>query len=299
LKVSPNFDAISQKSSALVHQISTLIFNNTDLLILTFFTNLKVVSVYVMYNLIFSNIDRIIGTVNNSFTFALGQNFHEKKEKFIKFYDTYEVFFMAFVFSLFSIAFILILPFMKLYTLHIDDVNYLDPILPILFVILKLLNNARTSSNNVIFIAGHFKSTQYRSILESTINLFFSIVFVTFLGIYGVLLGTICALLYRSTDMIIYANKVILKRNPIVTFRRWLINIGVFTLIVLSNSYYSFFNLTSYTEILIWGMLLSLVIFPIYIFIGLIFEKEVYYLSKDFCKRALIRFKRRLFKVYA
>ncbi|MEH7014811.1 sugar isomerase, partial [Neobacillus niacini] len=46
LKVKPNFEAIRQKNSVLVHEASTLVFRNTDILIITFFCNLKIVSVY-------------------------------------------------------------------------------------------------------------------------------------------------------------------------------------------------------------------------------------------------------------
>ena len=44
------------------------------------------------------------------------------------------------------------------------------------------------------------------------------------IGIYGVLIGTIVALLYRTNDIIIYANMKILGRKPWNTYRRWLVN---------------------------------------------------------------------------
>ena len=46
LREKPNYEAISQKNSVFIHQISTLVFSNTDTIILTFFCGLKVVSVY-------------------------------------------------------------------------------------------------------------------------------------------------------------------------------------------------------------------------------------------------------------
>ncbi len=74
---------------------------------------------------------------------------------------------------------------------------------------------------NTISFAQHFRQTQWRSVLESGINLSVSICAVLLLrgrtelsGIYGVLIGTIAALLYRSNDMILYANRRILHRSP-------------------------------------------------------------------------------------
>ncbi|WP_026568367.1 sugar isomerase [Bacillus sp. UNC41MFS5] len=275
LKVNPNFESIAQKNSVIVHQISGMIFRNTDVLVLTIFTNLKIVSVYVLYNLLFSVIDNIINTVNNSIIFALGRTFHQSRDIFIKLYDAYEVYFMALVFSLFTIAYIFILPFMKIYTSGIEDINYIDFWLPILFVLLKLLSNARASSNSLIEIAGHFSKTKYRSIIESLINLVSSIIFVQFFGIYGVLLGTIMALLYRSVDIIIYANKRILKRSSWITIKRWIINFGIILVIVFTTDHINI-NLTSYISVVSWAAMFTVIILLIFFTVSSLFEKEIF-----------------------
>ncbi|WP_147534135.1 sugar isomerase [Bacillus marasmi] len=281
LSIKPDFEAISQKNSALVHQFSTLIFSNTTVLILTLFTNLKVVSVYVMYNLLFSIIDNVIITINSSLTAALGQTYHESRERFLKFYDVYETYFMAIIYALFTIAYILILPFMKLYTAGITDINYIDTILPVLFIIIKLLGNARISSNNAINIAGHFKKTQNRSLLESGINIVFTLIFVQIWGIYGALMGTITALLYRSIDMIVYSSKNILERSPLITSKRWFINVCLFLLIIFIAGKFDI-NPTSYIGIVGWASLLVATILPTYLIVSSIFEKEVFLYSKAF-----------------
>ena len=60
-----------------------------------------------------------------------------------------------------------------------------------------------------------------------TINLTVSLVMVQYLGVYGVLIGTIFALFYRTNDVIIYANWNILGRKPWKTYRRWATNLVV------------------------------------------------------------------------
>ncbi|GGL56529.1 lipopolysaccharide biosynthesis protein [Sporolactobacillus putidus] len=293
LKSRPNFQSISQKNSVMIHQLSTLIFNNTDVLILTFFTNLKVVSVYVIYNMLFTVIDRVIGTVNDSITFALGQTFYDNKKRFIMMFDTYEVYFMAFVFSFYAVAYILVLPFMRLYTSGIKDINYIDFWLPVLFVTLKLLSNARTPSNNLINIAGHFKKTQYRSILESSINIVCSLIFVHYLGMYGVLMGTIAALLYRSIDMIVYANQTILDRNPWPTIRRWLTDVLIFLLIIFVASKINI-NPHSYLHVIGWACLLSLLVIPIYLVLSSLSERNVYKYARQLMIENMKKIKKRV-----
>lgn len=90
---------------------------------------------------------------------------------------------------------------------------------------------ARRTSSQIINFAGHFKQTQVRSIIESVINLTVSLVLVFKIGMYGVLVGTIAALLYRTNDVIIYANWNILGRKPWKTYRRWIQNTVVMVLI--------------------------------------------------------------------
>lgn len=228
LTVEPDYESISQSKNVLIHQFSGLIFNNTDSIILTAFCGLKVVSVYSLYTMLFSMISNALSVVINSVVFSLGQAYHTDRKRFDEMYDAYELFYMTLVFALYSVAYYFILPFVKRYTAGVTDINYLDPLLPTLMVSLYLLSCGRSAPNQAINIAGHFKNTQYRSLAESVINITVSLLAVQRWGIYGVLIGTIAALLYRVNDMILYSCKHILMRSPWITYRRWLINLAVF-----------------------------------------------------------------------
>ena len=231
LNVKPNFQAISQRSAVLVHQVSALVFSHTDVLVLTFVCGLKTVSIYSMYASIYGMVSNLITITGNSVQSVLGQTFHNDREKYIELQDAFETYYLALVFGLFTIASIFILPFMKLYTAG-ADINYIDWKLPVLFSTYQLINYGRISSNNIISFAGKFKETQWRAWLETGINLVVSFVCVFQFGIYGVLIGTIAALLYRANDIIIFANKVVLNRSPWPTYRRWLIDLVVFSVLV-------------------------------------------------------------------
>jgi O-antigen/teichoic acid export membrane protein len=271
LNVKPDFSAMSQKNSVLVHQISGMIFNNTDVLILTIFCGFKVVSVYVMYNLVFQMINSLVSNLNSGAVFILGSTYYENKNKFLNLYDSFELYYMAIVFALYSITYILILPFMKLYTAGITDINYINSWLPILFVSLNLMSFARWPGMNAINVAGHFRKTQYRSIIESTINIVMSLICVNRFGIYGVLIGTICALLYRTNDIIIYSSRHILKRSSLITYKRWVVNIILFlSIVIIANK----FNITpnSYIKFAITSVILLIIIVPIFFTVVSIFD---------------------------
>ena len=281
MRVTPDYAAISQSKNALVHQISSLVFFNTDVLILTYFCGLKTVSVYSMYTMLFGIISTAITNFSGA-NFILGQTFNTDRERSLRLLDVYEIFNMVLTFSLFCIANMFILPFMQLYTRGVTDINYVDIYLPYLIIATQLLSNGRNSSSQIIEYAGHFKQTQWRSILESVINLSVSLACVFKFGIYGVLLGTIAALLYRTNDMIIYANKKILHRSPWKTYRRWLVNLALFIAItVLSKPLFARIALDTYPRIILWAAITCVIVIPLFFVVASLFDRETYRYAKE------------------
>lgn len=284
LNATPDYEAIGQKNSVMVHELSYLIFRNTDVLVLTLFTNLKIVSIYVMYNMIYTIVDNFVQTFNGSIKFALGQSYFENKKKFMRMYDAYETYFIGLVFAILSITTLLVLPFMRLYTAGIDDIDYIDYGLPLLFAASKLLINARSPVDNVIDIAGHFSNTQGRSILESVINLTVSLACVARFGMYGVLMGTIAALLYRSLDMIVYANRRLMDRSPWPTLRKWGICAIVFAAVHAVSQRYEL-PIHSYGTFALWAAIAAVVILPLYFGVLSATEREAFAYMMDMVKR--------------
>lgn len=265
LSVRPDKASISQSKNALTHQVSGLIFNNTDIVLLTFFTNLKVVSVYSMYKLLFGMVRTAIMNLNTSVTFVLGQSFHANRDKFYRIHKIYESSYQIIIFSLYLTAAIFIIPFLRLYTDSVSDINYIVPNLALLFMITELLSFQRVPVTQVIEFAGHFKKTQWRAIFEATIKLSISLASVFFIGIYGVLFGSIVALIYRSNDVIIYTHKKLLSYSPYrsykILFCNWILISGLYYL----QSFVRLENL-SYFDIFIWSipcLLTAIILFSI------------------------------------
>lgn len=270
IKEKPDYEAISKKNSVLIHQISYLVFSNTDIFLLTIFCDLKIVSVYALYNLIFSSISNLLGAFNNSVTYILGQTFQTNFKKFLDLVDCYELYYTAINFSAYTVTLVFILPFLKIYTNGISDANYLDYNLAILFIIISILISARTAQSNIINISGHFKETQIRSVIEMFINLIVSVICVIQFGIYGVLIGTITALLYRTNDIIIYSNRHILNRSPFRSYKITIIN----TLILLCCNYIyinflsQLIKLNSFTALILNAIPITIIIMLIYFVIN-------------------------------
>ncbi len=247
--IAPNFEAISQKSAVLVSQICDLVFRNTSVLILAVFCDLKVVSVYALFNMLFSMVRTAMDHVGKGLAYLMGQTYNKDRALFIRYHDTYETYRMSMIYSLYVTALLFIIPFMRLYTEGITDADYLNFDVALLFTIIFLLSGARACESDLIGYAQHFRKTQSRCIAEAAINLIVALSLVGTYGIYGVLWGTIAALFYRTNDMILYANKRILSRSPWITYKRFIVNSILFVLL------YYLFNLipwpiASYMEII-------------------------------------------------
>ena len=271
LSVQPNYKALSKSKSVFVHQISSLVFNHTDVLILTFTCGLKTVSLYSMYATIYGMVVNIITITSNSVQSALGQIFNSDRKKYLELQEAFEVYYLCLVFSLVTIATIFALPFVSLYTAG-ADMNYVDWRLPLLFSIYQLLNYGRASSNQILGFSGVFKETQWRAILEAVINLVVSFVCVFKFGIYGVLFGTIAALLYRSNDIILYANCKVMQRSAWPTYRRWIVDFVLFTGLVFIFTNIPM-NLNSYIALFAHAVWVSIVICAAYFIINTVLEK--------------------------
>lgn len=231
----PNMKALSQRKAFFIHELSGVVFSSTDAFVLSTFCSLMITSIYSVYNMVFAALNSLITSVSGGLHYILGQSYNTGNENYPKIHDTYDSLYMAFTFALFSVTYVLICPFVRIYTQGVTDIEYIDYLLPIFFVAIQLLSCSRATSARLITISGHAKATQWRSLIEAVINLTISIILVNFIGIYGVLVGTIIALLYRSNDIIIYANKKILKRSPWKTYRKVLLNFLIFLLFVFAE----------------------------------------------------------------
>src|SRR5699024_4471338 len=62
--VHPNFEALSEKNSALIHSISYVVLNNTDILLLTIRSgNPIIISIYNIYEMIFNQLTQILNMI--------------------------------------------------------------------------------------------------------------------------------------------------------------------------------------------------------------------------------------------
>ena len=281
----PDFDAISQKNSVLVHQLSGMVFNNTDVILISILCDFKAVSIYAIYNIFFSQVQNFITSIASSFTFALGQMFHTDREKFNKLFNVYETFYVMANFIIYTLMAVFLLPLIQIYTSGINDAQYTNPLLVLLFVIMNLISSSKIPSNSVIEFSGDFEKTRSYAICEMAINITVTIAAILYMGICGAIIGTIAALIYRGVMTIYYSNKKILRRSQVSTYKILICNTIVFAA-VMAIFYVDTFSSISFFALLLKGLLHSIWIVPLYLLANLIFNKSAF--------KTILKFRRKV-----
>lgn len=280
-KEKPDQNALQQRNAFVIHETCNVIFSSTDVLILSIFCDLTTASVYAIYNLVFSALNMLINQVHSGCFYILGQTYSKDRKEYEAVHDAYDTYYMSFVFALISTAYMLILPFVSLYTKGVTDQNYIDAYLPLLFCVIQLLSCCRITSSNLIKLAGHAKQTIGRAVTEAVINLSASLILVKLLGIYGVLLGTIAALMYRTNDMIIYANRVILKRSPWRTYRTIIVNASLFVVAILAARIVEKIAIATFAEFFAWAAVISVVLLTVFLIVNSVADNKSWRFAKD------------------
>ena len=268
---------IKQKWDGLAQHIAAVIHNNTDVVVLTLFTNTVEVSVYSVYLLIVNGIKSVIqaftGGVDASFGDMIAKG---EKEILNRSFKNYELFYFTIATIIFSVTLIMILPFIRVYTQGITDADYYRPVFAFLIVLAEFMWTIRLPYSSITLAAGHFKETMKGAWLESIINIVLSVLLVFKFGIIGVAIGTLVAMAIRTVEFVYHTNKYILERKQIESIIRFLvISVQIIVIILLSK----LLPVYEFTNYFIWikyacivSVLVMLIVVPIN---ALLYKNEV------------------------
>lgn len=222
-RVKPDNSALSLRHEVMAHSIANIVHDHTDIIVLTVFCNVKIVSVYTVYNLVMKMLKKTQEVFTGG-TEALYGNMWAKGEigKIKQSLGYYEYIITAFISVFFSTTLVLILPFISLYTKGVHDTNYLLPAYALTITIAQAFFSIRTPYLTLVQGVGHYKQTRNGAIAEAAINLILSVVLVQFIGIVGVAVGTLAANIFRSFQYAIYIDNHIVKRGKLVFIKKML-----------------------------------------------------------------------------
>ena len=245
---------LKNKTCYMVQQLAGLVYRATDTVVLSLFCGLKVVSVYSIYSMVYSAVTVMVGIARNSTNFVLGQAFHDDIQKFEKVYRGYTSFQIGFGCMLASCSMVLIMGFIELYTRGISDANYINYFAAVLFSLDIILDCFRGASLAAANIAGRAPNTTWRYIVEASANFLLSLVLVQYMGMNGVLLGTVVSGVWRTIDSVYYFNTKVLGVSPMKEFLFGGLNICVFAVFCGVGKLFRIY-MPNYAYFLFWGVI--------------------------------------------
>lgn len=254
--------------------IATFIHKNTDVAILTIFTNLSTVSVYSVYFLVANGLRSVVTSISAGIIPTLGQLYvKDNKNELNQMFSFYEFIIYFLTFLLFTVGVLLVTPFVLLYTKNITDINYNAPVFGIILLLSEAVFCLKEPFVNLAYAAGTFKDIKKHAYIEAFINIFLSIILVKAYGLIGIAIGTFVAMTYRTIYHVIYLKNHILNR-PLSYFIKKFIVFGTTTAICVFFICLCPFQNLSFTHWLIRAVIYSFVIGVVYFIISFVFWKQ-------------------------
>lgn len=210
----PDESGIKGRRSVAFHSIANIVHDNTDIMVLTFFMDAKQISVYTVYYLVIGKVKTLLQVFTSGMEAAFGNMWVKREiDTLNKVFKAYEHLLFSFTVVVFSCVGTLILPFVSEYTKGITDVAYYRVDFAVLITIAEAAFCIRQPYLLLVYATGNYEATKRGALEEAIINLSLSIILVQFIGINGVVIGTLVANVFRTVQYSLFVSKNILNRS--------------------------------------------------------------------------------------
>lgn len=255
-------EKIKGTNDLMLQKIANTVFNSTDIILISIIINFAMASVYSVYNLIYRSITQITRSFVASPFNSLGQllNSSDKNhKKIIEISTIYDQFCVTVVTIILTITAICTIPFIKLYIDGVVDINYIDSYLVLLFFSNSFFQLNNQSSSSIINAAGNFKYQNKICVLSAIINIVLSIILAKYIGIYGILLGSLVSYVIIMIYNVIICSKKILNIGSTKKIIIIILNY-IFSLLIILN-FIKFYTVSNnYFMLILQAGLISLLI---------------------------------------
>lgn len=267
--ISPNSQngtyRIPQRRDGVIHHLAYFVHRNTDVVLLSLFSNLENVSVYSVYHIVISVLEQLFSSISSGIAAKIGALCARKEiDKLNETIDIYEACNTALTFSVGVVCCRLLLPFVSIYTSGVHDANYYQPLFAVLLICGSMVHCLMLPYSVTISAAGHYKETKLGAIGEVSINLFISFILVRRFSLIGVAIGTLAAMIFRLLYSVHYLSKSILKRPMYKCIKCFLPNIVLSALLVALFYVIGGVNAENIGMLFLSAIKVSVVVFPLF-----------------------------------
>ena len=266
-----------QKRDGVIHHLSYFIHRNTDVVILSLFGSLQMISVYTVYNTVIYVLEQLLASISSGVSGLVGRLIARKEiAELNRIVDRYEACNNALAAGIATVCTILILPFVAIYTSGVTDAQYHQPVFALLMIGGSYAYGIRHPFGCVVSAAGHYKETTAGAVGEVAINLILSLVLVKPLGLVGVALGTLAAMSFRTLHTVWYLSRHILHR-PIWHFLlRQVCNLAVSGILINRIPVWLDIAATDIPRLFLCAIQVSVIVFPVFILVNMVLSINVF-----------------------
>ena len=275
--VKPDANSLAQRWACFGQNFAYFIHSNTDVVVLTFFSDLKTVSVYSVYLLVVKNLQSFFKSFGNAFNPIIGKaiavNDYEEANKYM---EIYEFVVSSIATIIFGCCIYLLPSFVLIYTHGVTDANYYRVVFSTIIILAEYIYCVRDPYVAVAYAAGKFKETANSAYIEAIINIVLSIILVFKFGLEGIAVGTFIGMFYRMLYLVWFVNKYIMPHPIWKMLKRLGISAGI---IIVSCLLISVFDTTGSPTLILWvknGVLCLVVFCIITIVSNLIFDNKLF-----------------------
>lgn len=235
-KIKYDVEPIKEKWSGSAQFFMAFILDGTDNIVLTLFSTLQNISIYSVYYMVISGVRMIHQSLTAGLQSYMGNLWAlQNKNRLESTYTSMEFGIHTMNVFLFGCTAVLIVPFINVYTAGIVDAEYNQPAFAVLLTFAYLATCLKTTYNIVILAAGHFRQTQICHIVAAILNISISIAVVYWLGLVGVAIGTLVAMVFQLIWMGVYVSKHLIQRSVFHLFKRIAVDCACLCLIFIST----------------------------------------------------------------
>ena len=225
----PDNSSIKDRWNVLYLEVLSSLQTCLPIMLATFFTTLKDVSVYGIYALVLNGINSIMGIFSSGLYASFGDVIARKQlETLQRATQEFEQAFYSIMAIVYSTALLLITSFISLYTKGVDDANYIIPSLGFMFVLNGLLYNIKTPQGMLVIAAGMYRQTRWQNTIQAAIMLIVGAIGAKLWGLHGILFGVICSNFYRDIDLLFFIPKNLTHVSYTKTLKHGLATLATF-----------------------------------------------------------------------
>lgn len=257
-------------SSLFIYKVGTVIMNGTDNIIISKFIGLIIVGFYSNYVLIINSITTVLNQIFNAITSSIGNlvvTTNKKRSKEV--YDNLN-FANFWLYALFGVCIIVLInPFINVW---IGKKYVMGFSIVFLLVLNFYVLGMQSVTNSFRNAYGLFWIAKYRPIIMVIINIVISVVLVQFIGIEGVLIGTLISRLLTTAWLDPYiVHKYGFEISPKSYYVDYLKYLVIFIAISIILNY--FVSMITINNIFILILIAILVVISVNVILVLLFFK--------------------------